>query len=460
MPPSDLPAILGRPGSSPSRPSPHRHRWFALAVGLLVAAFALVTWRRWIPATTVRVARVEAVRAEGGPSAAEGASDRVTFQAAGWIEADPFLIQVSALIDGTVAEVPVVAGQSVEEGAVIARLVDDDQRLAQEAARAALARAEADLVLAQARLSETEAEAARLPARIAAAVALRDERKDRSERLAGSGDAVPLADTRQAALQTEAAEHHLADLRGSEAVLRATVQAARADVTRAEAMVAEARVALAQADLALARTVIRAPQAGIIQTLTVRPGAKLMRGGDMPGSATAAELFDPANLQVRVDVALADVGGLHIGQNARVTCEALGQRILNGTVTRIDGMADVARNTLQAKVRLQEGDPLLRPEMLCRVQFLGQDGGGKTGDGGGRVRLLLSEDAVPAGTATEIQVWTVDAEQRARPTTVRLGIRRDGLVEVTDGLTAGALVIVDPPSDLSDGDRVASEDQP
>ena len=460
MPPTDLPAILGNRAAPFHRPTSNRHRWFALGVGILVAVFALLTWRRWIPATTVQVARVEAIRADDGGAVTSAGTERIAFQAAGWIEADPFLIQVSALIDGTVAEVPVVAGQSVEAGTIIARLVDDDQRLAQEATRAALARAEADLILARARLAEAQAEAARLPARIAAATALRDERRDRSERLAGSGDAVPLGEARQAALQTEDAEHHLADLRGSDAVLAATVQAAHAEVDRAGALVTEARVAQAQADLAQERTVIRAPQAGTIQRLHVRPGAKLMLGGDMPGSATAAELFDPANLQVRVDVSLADVSGLRVGQAARITCEALGQRTLAGEVTRIDGMADLARNTLQAKVRLQEGDPLLRPEMLCRVQFLGQRDGGGTASSAGRVRLVLAENSVPGGASGEIQIWTVDADQRARRATIRLGGRHDGLVEVTEGLTAGAWVIIDPPADLSDGDRVATENQP
>lgn len=455
---SDLPAILGTRAAASSPPPPHpragRHRWFALAVISLVVLFAALTWRRWIPPTMVQVVRVEALAGDGK---ATTGNTQIAFQAAGWIEADPFLTEISALIDGTVTEVPVLAGQAVAEGTIIARLNDDDQRLRVTLAEATLARAEAAQRLADARVIEAEAELARLPARLAAATAERDERRDRAKRLEASGSAVALGERDRALLLATAAEHQLTDLQGSDAVLRAGVAATRAEVAERAAAVAEARTALAQATLALERTVIRAPHAGVIQRLLVRPGVKLMVSGDLHGAATAAELYDPAHLQVRVDVALADVGRLTVGQRARITCEALGDRVLDGTVTRIDGMADVARNTLQAKVALATSDPLLRPEMLCRVQFLG----GTTATGTtGRVRLLLPASAVGESGNTQREVWTIDADDRARRVRVRLGDRSGDQIEVLDGLTAGGWVIRDPPNGLSVGERVRAQEAP
>lgn len=455
---SDLSAILGTRASPPSptsgRQRSGRHRWLALVVIVLIALFAALTWRRWIPRTAVDVARIEAVAADG----AVANPGQVAFQAAGWIEAAPFAVEVSALINGIVAEVPVLAGQAVGQGAVVARLVDDEQRLAVAAAEAAVARSKAALSLAEARVTAAEAESARLPARLAAATAERDERRDRAKRLEASGAAVAIGTSEQAALQASAAEHHLADLHGSAPVLDAAIAAARAEVAERTAALTAAGVELAQAALALERTVIRTPSAGTIQRLHVRPGSKLMIDGDHPHSATAAELFDPARLQVRVDVALSDVGRLAIGQPARVTCEALGERTLAGSVTRIDGMADVARNTLQAKVALSAGDPALRPEMLCRVQFLGN--GKPSHDGAGRVRLLLPASVVGGATGTRHELWTVDGDERARRVRVTLGDRSGDLVEVVDGLGAGAWVIRDPPATLAEGERVRAKESP
>ena len=39
-------------------------------------------------------------------------------------------------------------------------------------------------------------------------------------------------------------------------------------------------------------------------------------------------------------------------------------------MTRIVGEADLQRNTLQAKVRVEDPDHRLRPDMLCRAEFL------------------------------------------------------------------------------------------
>ena len=45
--------------------------------------------------------------------------------------------------------------------------------------------------------------------------------------------------------------------------------------------------------------------------------------------------------------------------------------VFEGEVTRITGEADLQRNTSQAKVRITDPIDQLRPEMLCRVEFLG-----------------------------------------------------------------------------------------
>src|SRR5690606_26056403 len=100
--------------------------------------------------------------------------------------------------------------------------------------------------------------------------------------------------------------------------------------------------------------------------LHAMPGQKRMLGMDDENSSTIAILYDPAKLQVRVDVPLADAAGLKIGQKVRIHCGLLPDREFQGEVTRISGEADLQRNTLQAKVRIVDPVEELRPEMLCR----------------------------------------------------------------------------------------------
>jgi HlyD family secretion protein len=81
----------------------------------------------------------------------------VAAQAPGWIEPDPFAVNIPALADGIVKEVLILEGQHVAEGEVVARLIDDDARLQ-------LARAEADLreMMAEQIIAEAELKEARM----------------------------------------------------------------------------------------------------------------------------------------------------------------------------------------------------------------------------------------------------------------------------------------------------------
>ena len=87
-----------------------------------------------------------------GEAARLSAAGRVVAQAAGWVEPDPFPIEVTALADGVVEEMLVQESDVVERGQVVARLIDEDARLANIAAMSELARAQAEVSEAEAEL--------------------------------------------------------------------------------------------------------------------------------------------------------------------------------------------------------------------------------------------------------------------------------------------------------------------
>lgn len=456
---SALEDVLGRQAQAPPLPPAARRSWWLpLAIGvLLLACFAIATWERWLPARTVPVVRVVAL--EGDASAV--ATDSIAFQAAGWIEASPLPIQATTLVEGVVEAVLVQPGQEVLAGQELARLDCTFHRLDLEAARAAEAVAASRRDAAEAALDRLPAQRVRLEQDLVAARAHRDEVADEAQRLREGGAAIPAGSTRQAELRVFAhdakvlaAEAMLQELSGEESIL--TAAAASAGNEHAAAVIDRRR-----AELVLERAVIRAPVAGIVMALHTAPGAKLMLDGmDDPLSGTVATLVDPNSLQARVDVALADAGGLAVGQRVRLSCEYLGERSFTGRVSQVVGQADLQRNTVQAKVVFDAPQPTLRPDMLVRAQFLGTSTP-VASSGSGRLRLYLPRSALPAGGDTA-QVWIIDGSGRAAQRTLRLGGMKEDHREVLEGLLAGEPVLVRPPVDLRPGERlrVATEDVP
>ena len=464
-----LAAKTGATGPTPIASRSHAHRkpaWVFVAPVLMLIILALVFAYAFRDRLMSGVP-VEVVAAIGMPNAAEGVSQRpptegpatLLFQATGWIEPDPLPIRVTSLYSGVTRIVHVLEGQTVTNGQPIVTLVDDDALLAVRRASAGLAKARAmqsslaaELKLAEARRLTAQRQSESERAKLAAEV-------DRVERL------------RQLRAGTVAEwERVQAELTRDSQVAAMAAAAAVVDEWSAEAdriakqievqkqSIAVAQVALEEADLARSRTLVRSPVDGVVLRLLAAPGKRLMLQMDGPESSTAAILFEPDKLQARVDVPLADAGGLSVGQMVRVSCSLLPDKKFAGTVTRIVGEADLQRNTLQAKVRIDDPDPRLRPEMLCRAEFYGASNGASTAAGGDGqpLAVFVSAAAVWDRDGDRAKVWRTSLDdRRAELREIAIGpVERDGHVRVLDGLRPGDRVIINPSSQLENGTRI------
>jgi RND family efflux transporter MFP subunit len=356
--------------ATPSIPEPGRRivSRVLLPVAVVASATGLLawaSWRAWAPLPAVEatavivrpVALQGAASDAGSASAASGAAARAAstasasgpvVQAPGWIEPAPFPVTASALVPGIVSEVLVLEGDRVDAGQVVARLVDDQFRIM-------LARADAEL-----RMREAERDA------------MQDE-LTRKRKLLSSG----------------------AVSAGEVARLDLKVQGASAACDQAKAMRDDAA-------LALERTLVRAPSAGLVMARLAAPGSFV---GMDAGTAGVVQLFDPASLQVRTDVPLADAGRLAPGQRAEVQVDALPGRTVPGRIVRLVQQADIAKNTVQAKVLLEDPPEGLFPDMLARVRIrTGAASAGGPSAGGSDGSSARSEVVVPesacAGAAT------------------------------------------------------------
>ncbi len=428
---------------------------------------------------------------------------KVVVQAPGWVEADPFPTAISALTDGVVKDVLVLEGQPVKAGQIVARLIDDDARLALARAEAVLAEGQAALLVAQAAevaaqrdwdnpveltravasaeamLAERQAELKRWPSELAAAEALAAELEAEDKRMARLElrDVAAEIEAIRAKKQHEAQKAEVDVIRARRAIIEAQIRRmqaevvaarenlrlripetraldqARAEVARQKAVIEEARAARDEARLRLDRMEVRSPVGGIVMTRLAEPGSKLMLNADNPRSAHVVRAYDPNKLQARVDVPLVDAAKVGVDQRAEVVVDVLPDRVFVGRVTRVVHEADVQKNTLQVKVAIDDPSPELKPEMLARARFLTRAGGGTEARG---ERLFVPESLLKRSAEGDVRVWLADqAKNVAIFRAVVLGRGRiDSWIEIEDGLRPGDRLIADPPPDLRDGQRL------
>ncbi|MCI0652040.1 MAG: efflux RND transporter periplasmic adaptor subunit [Planctomycetes bacterium] len=505
------PAASGTAGgalgaSTPTIPLP-RKRWRTriLLPSLILLAwgalFIATSWETLLPATEVRVVPVVL------KSFASVSAGAFTVQAAGWVEPDPFPIYVSALTSGTVAEVLALEGQTIEAGEIVARLVPDDARLELDRAEAEMGVARAERENARAgkdaaaavretlvaralalesarglvdeRAGEVEEKTAAARAEEALLAELEDEHS-RKSRLAGEG-AVSAGEIARLALRVEAKRAALAEARaavktasGKFAQAEAALKAAESDsklliaetqelaaaTARLESAEAALRLAEARRDeaaLRLARTEVRAPARGIVMERLVSPGSQvLLDAGEF--QAHILHLYDPDQLQVRVDIPLADAAAVQLGQEAEIIVEVLPESRIHGKVARMVHQANIQKNTVQVKVAIENPATELKPEMLARVRFRAT---AQAGDAAQRIRVLaparlLHRDGGGAGNATALVATALrDGRGRAERRQVTLGADAGGgWVEVLEGLQGGDQLIDAEGFGVTAGDRI------
>jgi len=431
-----------------------------IAAGFLLIFLALFR-DRLLPAKDVEVAVVLTTPAVMNPTNASGQGQissspgKMLFQASGWIEPDPLPIKASALIDGVVDSVDVLEGQMVEKGQLLATLVSDDARLALKSAEQQhrmLVSVHASHLgsIATVRKKLISAQAA-----IEAAQTMEDEADDQFRRVERLPEqAVSRGDVVSARLRLarEKAQRSMAETGSDE--ITADIARLNLETIVKNDEIEAAAINVEKARLALARTRIVSPIAGRVLRLIATPGEKRMLAMDEADSSTIAILYNPEKLQVRVDVPLADAAGLQVGQPVRIHCSLLPDREFQGEVTRITGQADLQRNTLQAKVRIINPVDALRPEMLCRGEFLANAVTTESSSPAGQPSESLAT-WVPESAIQEGAVWVCDPRTKkveARPVQTTTETK-ENYQRIADAIKPGEWVVVTP-AGLRNGQRV------
>ncbi|MFV0422340.1 HlyD family secretion protein [Oleidesulfovibrio sp.] len=263
-------------------------------------------------------------------------------------------------VNGVVDSVMVSEGQHIEAGTLLAKLRDEEQQAALEAAEAesAAAQAEYDKLVRGARPAEkSEAWAA-----VRSARAIRDQaykEAKRREQLAEQKHIAPeeadraWKDYRVAAEQYEEARQRFVLV---EDMFR------KEDIAKASYQLQSANARVREAEAALAKTRLRAPVSGTVLRIDRKAGEVFSLFYDSP----VITIGDIATLNVRVEVDEKDVARVKPGQSAYIVADAYGQTHFTGKVTRIE--------LLMGKKHTRTGDPSEHMDRRVREVLITLDG--------------------------------------------------------------------------------------
>ena len=378
-----------------------RWRWALLLGLLLLLALAFAFWPASTPVDTGEVSR--------GPMIVGITDDGVT-------RAEEYYV-VSAPVTGYLDRIELEAGDPVSSGALITTMRGRPStpldRRTQEELRGSLAAANAAAEGASASLAQARNDLGR------------------AEQLAERGF-LPTA-------QLEAA--------------RTRVTTGEATLAQARAEASRIRAALAPPGSAGAIAVpVRAPEAGSVMSVTNESA------GVIPEGTPLLTIGDPSRIEVVVDLLSREAVRVSPGDEVLIT-QWGGPDPLVGTVDRIEPFGRLKISALGIEEQRVNVIVAFAPESREAAARLGH---GYQIDA--TMVLWRSENAlrVPIGALFRGQDgdWRVFLNEsgRARENPIELGQINDEFAEVTSGLAAGDVVVVNPGNQLSDGDRIESRE--
>ncbi len=333
-----------------------------------------------------------------------------------------------------VRQVLVEPGDWVEKGQILVHLDDANYRLQLERAEAALEAAQADLRRAEKGATEAELEQLRAVVRQAeAAYQAAADNYQRMQRLYEYGG-VSLQALDAARVQAETAQAQLDAARQQLAAAEAGASEEILDAAEAQVRAARAQVELARRQLE--HCTVRSPVDGVVAQVSCQAGQAVAVGMPLLTVSPRGAVY------VRVGVPWQVAASCNPGDGAEVWSPG-DEEVIAATVHWIAPVVDPATGIVQLQLELAP-DYDLPPGALVKVRLTEE----------ARYDVLtVPLEAVMRDPEGGWYVFVVE-DSVARRREVRRGLDDGRVVEVTQGLREGELVVVAGQHYLRDGTRV------
>jgi HlyD family secretion protein len=251
-------------------------------------------------------------------------------------------------------------------------------------------------------------------------------------------------DRQQQLLQKKLVQVETVDL------LQSEVKIAQIAISAAQAQQTQSVASLLMAQDALKKTEFRAPIAGLLVSVDVKPGETVIPGTTNIIGSDLMTLADPSAILAELRVDEADINAITIGQTATVFAASNTEQAIRGKVIAIGSSARLLGQSqalsFRVKVLLDQTIAGLHPGTSCRAELL-------------TARLENTLSVPLAAVQKKDQqnfVWTVK-DGVAHKMVVKTGLATDTAQAILEGLTDGQEVVTGPArviSALTEGSKV------
>ncbi|RNB80120.1 efflux RND transporter periplasmic adaptor subunit [Brevibacillus fluminis] len=344
-------------------------------------------------------------------------------------------VQVVSKVAGRVSTVSVDEGSIVKAGDALVKLEADDYNQQVIQARAALASARAKL--ADTKAGTRSEEIQRQKSGLESSKAAYDNAQktlERTKSLFTSG-AVSQTDLEKAQLALEQAksgyEQLQAQLQLSEnGPTGNTIQALQAEVDRLNSSVQ-------LAEISVNNTTVKSPIAGIVAKRSIDPGELATPG------APLFTVVDMKTVQVQFSVNQDQINLIQPGATVEMKTNSIPDKTFKGTVIFISPISDAGTNTFPVKVKVDNAQGLLRSGMIMDATI---------GTSANATRIEVPTSSL-VKDSDKTYLYTV-TDGVAHRVEVKTEDKDANWSYVTNGLDQASQVIVNPGSQLKDGDKV------
>lgn len=259
-------------------------------------------------------------------------------------------VKISPDISGEVVDLTVEEGDSVVRGRVLARVYADIYALQRDEAAARVSQSQATVSNSQAALGAQKA-----------TLEQAQQQYDRNKQLYN-----------EKVISKSEFEQFETNLESAKANYNASLQ----NIRSLQAGVRSSQTGLRSANTNLGRTTITAPMSGVVSSLKIKKGERVVGTAQMAGTEMMT-IADMNTLEVRVDVGENDIVKVNIGDNAEVEVDAYNARKFKGFVTKIassvksSGVSTNEVTNYEVRIRLDKSsyEDLIDPDNPKKFPF-------------------------------------------------------------------------------------------
>lgn len=153
-------------------------------------------------------------------------------------------------------------------------------------------------------------------------------------------------------------------------------------------------------------------------------------------------MADMSTLEVEADVSESSLAKIKVGQPAEIVLDALPDSRFRGRISRMVPTIDRAKATVMTKVKFDEIDPRILPEMSAKVSFLSQDVTPEQQ----KPLLAVAADAIVQRDGKSV-VFVV-REDKAVAVPVTPGMKVGDVTSIAGAVKTGEKAVAKPPESL------------